>query len=282
MFAVPTIGQDHAGFHLSFQAAGYKDAEHSTPRIDAQVDFKDIEVKLKKTPGQAGAKSYGLCGRVTRGGKPVARGWIALTRAGSGTPNAPNADIMRGRTTTSPMSIVDEGAIRDGEYTLHAGGPAKRYALLIYEPGQAPTLVGNVSIDEKEMSSLDVACVPGGDLEGRVPQVPNAMHGQLWAVAFSRAGYRAETRVQHDGSFRFTNLPPGEYGVKVGLEGIMDREVRWAGEGKGADYKPTKEEIEAFQKAFEVPADPWKRARLATVRARETVQIAVELPEELK
>jgi hypothetical protein len=276
------MGQDYEGFHLSFHAQGYKEAEYSTPRIDRQVDLKNIEVKLKRTPGATGARSYGLHGVVTRGGKPVARGWIALALVDRGTPNAPNADVLRGRTTTSPMNVVDEGAITNGEYTLHARGPGKHHVLLVYEPGQAPTLVSNVSIDEQEMASLDIACVPGGDLEGRVPSVPDALRGQLWAVGFSRAGFRAETRVQPDGSFRFTNLPPGEYGVKIGLEGIMDREVRLAGEGKPSDYKPTKEEVEAWQKAFEAPADPWQRAALGTVRARETAHIAVELPEELK
>jgi hypothetical protein len=282
MFAVPNIGQDYEGFHLSFHAEGYKDAEYSTPRVDLQVDCQNIEVKLKRTPGRTGAKSYGLRGHVTRGGKPVARGWIALMLVKSRTPNAPNADVMRGRTTTSPMYVVDEGAINDGEYTLHAKGPGKGYALLVYEPGQAPTLRSNVQIDENEIASLDINCVPGGDLEGRVPDAPHAMRGQLWAVAFSRAGYRAETRVQHDGSFRFKGLPPGEYGVKIGLDGVTDREVRLPGEGKGADHKPSREEVDAWQKAFEAPADPWKRAGLVTVRARQTAQIAVELPEEMK
>jgi hypothetical protein len=269
---------------LSFHADGYREAEHSTPKIDVQKDFEDIVVKMKKKPGAMNAKPMGARGRVTRNGKPVEKGWVALGILSGGAMNMPNADVMRNRTTASPMYVVDEAAIDKGEYSLKAYRPGSRYVVIVYEPGHAPTVVSGLTIDEDAISNVDIDCVEGGTLEGKVTHHPDALKGQLWAVAFSRTGYRVDARVQKDGTFRFADLPPGEYGVKIGHDGIEDRDVHvaWPGEGKGKDYKPTQEEYEAFQKAFDAPADPWKRAKLATVKAKETTKIDVELPEEVK
>ncbi|HLJ97962.1 MAG TPA: carboxypeptidase-like regulatory domain-containing protein [Gemmataceae bacterium] len=287
MFALPPYRCE--GFHLSFSAKGYREAEYATPPITEHKDFGAIEIKLKPKPTSATAtaataKAMGVRGRVTRDGQPVASGWIALGFIGAEQMNVPNAYVLRNRTTESPLSIVDEGPIRDGNYSLQAYRPGSRFALVVFESGHAPTIHGPLTIPEDEGLSVDVACVPGGSIGGRVQDVPAAFKGQLWAVAFSRTGHRAETRVQSDSRFLFRDLPPGEYGVKIGHEGIQDRdtEVRWPGEGKGAGYQPSKAEMDAYNKATETPADPWRRATRVAVKSEQTASVVMELPDEFK
>lgn len=284
MFGVPNYPGDYAGFHLSFQADGYQEAEHTTPKIEVAKDFDNIVVRMKKKPGTAGAKVTGVRGRVTRNGEPVKHGWAALGFVNGRTMNVPNADVVRRRTTAGPLVVVDEAPVRNGEYALNAYRPGSRYVVVVYEPGHAPTHVGGLKVTEDEVSKVDVACVAGGILDGKVTRQPEALAGQLWAVAFSKTGHCAEARVRKDGTFRFLDLPPGEYGVKVGHDGIEDRDVRvpWPGDGKGKDYKPTKEEWAAYSKAFDAPADPWKRAKRGTVTTKETTTIEVDLPEEMR
>ena len=53
---------------------------------------------------------------------------------------------------------------------------------------------------------------------------PAEWAGSLWAVAFNHAGLRTETRLNPDGAFQFRQLPPGEYGLKVGHDAFMEND----------------------------------------------------------
>ena len=53
------------------------------------------------------------------------------------------------------------------------------------EPTGAPTIVGPVTITSKDRSmKVDIAIAQGGTIEGRVANVPTAMAGQVWVIAF--------------------------------------------------------------------------------------------------
>jgi hypothetical protein len=217
-----------------------------------------------------------LHGRVTRDGRPVQCGWVALCVVPRAQ-NAPNAYVLRGRTTVGERVVYAEVPLRDGAYTLAVPFQGKAWYVVVEEPGQPPTLAGPVAVGLNERRTLDVACADGGSVTGRVKAVARGFEGQLWAVAFSDAGYRAEARVRSDGSFRFVALLPGEYGLKVGHNAYVDTEtqVKWPDTGR----KWTKEESEAFQNAWDAPAEPWKRARRVRVEAgREAGPVELELP----
>lgn len=283
MFVIPPYPFE--GFHLSLYAEGYHEAEYATPPIVEHKDFGDIEIKLKPKPAAATvARTMGVRGRIARDGKPVPTGWVALGFTPAKPMNIPNAYVLRNRTTDSPLYFVDEGPIRNGDFALQAFRPGSRFAVVVFEPGHAPTIQGPLTIKEDELLTVDVDCVPGGSIKGRVSDVPAALQGELWAVAFSRMGHQAETRVKVDGSFLFSNLLPGEYGLKIGYEGVQDRDtyVPSPGHGKAPGYRPTKAEMDAYLKASDAPADPWKRAKLVRVKANETSGVVIDLPDELK
>ena len=135
------------------------------------------------------------------------------------------------------------------------------------EPGHAITQIGPIKIAENEKKSLDIACVEGGGIRGQMKNVPAGWEGHFWAVAFSKTGVIVETRVNADGTYCFQQLPPGEYGLKVGHNAYYDSELlplsRMALSEEGRNRV----------------IDPWQRAKMATVAAgHETRDIELELP----
>jgi hypothetical protein len=213
---------------------------------------------------------------VTRHGRPVRQGWAALW----GVPrmlNVPNAFVLRGRTTTPDAVVYTEMPLVDGSYVLSIPDPAKNWYLAIEEPGQAPTVVGPFPLKGDERKTLDVACAEGGSLRGRVKRAPREFAGQLWVVAFTKFGYRTEARVQPDGRFHLRDLPPGEYGLKVGHDAYRDTDTDVPFPKKPGTWSP--EEAEAYNKAEAAPADPWKRAKVVQVEAgKECDGEELELP----
>jgi uncharacterized protein (DUF2141 family) len=117
-----------------------------------------------------------------------------------------------------------------------------------------------------EKKHVDFACSDGGAIHGRVKNVPAGWEGNLWAVAFTKTAIQAETRVNPDGTFSFAQLPPGEYGLKVGHDAYHDWEVPG-----GLFGLP--------DSVWLLQVDPWQRAKLATVRpGSETSGVELELP----
>jgi Carboxypeptidase regulatory-like domain len=99
-----------------------------------------------------------------------------------------------------------------------------------------------------------------------VKNVPAGWEGHLWAIAFTKSGIRAETRVNADGTFRLEHVPPGEYGVKVGHDGYLDAEVpRIGSKVTEADWNRQ--------------ANAWKAARVVRVQPGHVSDgVELELP----
>jgi hypothetical protein len=88
-------------------------------------------------------------------------------------------------------------------------------------------------------------------------------------VAFNKTAIRKDVRVGHDGKFRITQLPPGEFGLKVGQDAFQDSEIY-----RGQDDKE-------FKEAYERKIDPMKRAIVVNIQSgREIEGVELELPKE--
>jgi hypothetical protein len=204
-------------YHLTVSATGYYDGEAFTPKVTKLQPIKGIVVKLKKKGEGAVATvaKQTISGTVTRDGKPVKTGWVGLWEMPRRW-SVVNAPVLRGRTVVGEPFSIARAPIRDGAYSLNVPYPKDDWYVVAEEPGQALTQRGPVRIGVNEKKSLDIACVPGGSLRGQVTRVPSGWEGHLWVVAFTKTGIRAETRVDCEGGFFFSNLSPGKYGLKVG------------------------------------------------------------------
>ena len=265
-FRVPYSVPDE--YHLTCSAAGYHDAEAFTPKVTELKPIEGIVVKLrKKREGSASeVPKQTISGSVTRDGKPVATGWVGLWKIGRAC-TVGWGWRMRGRTTVPDPSFIASAPIRDGAYSLNVPYQDDAWYVAVEEPGQPLTQVGPIKIAVNEKRPLDIACTAGGNIRGRVKNVPAGWEDHLWAVAFTKTGIQVETRVNRDGEFRFQQLPPGEYGLKVGHDAYRDSELG------PKERAVTKEE-------WNREIDPWQRAKMATVEAgHETNLVELEFPQ---
>jgi hypothetical protein len=256
-------------YHLTFTAKGYHDAEAYTPKVTELKTIEGIVARMKRnTEGSAPQiAQQTIAGKVTRDGKPVRSGWVGLW-ALPRTRNAPNSPVMRERTAVGEPFVYASAPIRDGSFSLNAPFQSEAWYVAAEEAGHALTQVGPIAIGLNEKKSLEIACTEGGSIRGRVKDVPHGWEGQLWVVAFSKTSIREESRVAPDGTFSFPTLPPGYYGLKVGHDAYDDPEVY-----PGSLMRDHPE-------AFKENADPWKRAKIVSVRAGQTAEgIEVEMPQ---
>jgi hypothetical protein len=256
-------------YHLTFTARGYHDAEANTPRVTELKTIEGIVARMKRnTEGSAPQiAQQTIAGKVTRDGRPVQSGWVALW-ALPRPRNAPNSPVMRERTAVGEPIVRASFPIRDGSYSLDVPFQSEAWYVVAEEAGHPLTQVGPIAIGLNEKKSLDIACTEGGWIRGRVKNVPRGWEGQLWVVAFSKTSIREESRVAPDGTFSFPALPAGEYGLKVGHDAYDDPEVY-----PGSLMRDHPE-------AFKENADPWKRAKLVSVHAGQTTAgVEVELPQ---
>jgi hypothetical protein len=155
------------------------------------------------------------------------------------------------RTTANP----------DSTFTLE-NLKAGLWFLVYEEPTGPPTIVGPVTITSKDRTmAVNIVVTDGGAIEGRVENVPTAMAGQVWVIAFDATILRRETLVSADGTFRLEDLPPGRYGLKAGHDAYTDPHVpRWKA-GEKSDPKD-----------FEKLAEPWQGAVVVTVESGKTAR----------
>jgi len=255
-------------FHLTVSAAGYEDGEAFTPKVTRLEAITGIVVKMQKRPSGASpvVAPQRIAGTVRRDGKPVKTGWVGLWHLRPPIESI-NGALMRGRTVEQDPIIYASAPIRDGAYAIDVPFQDEAWYLMAEEPGQTMTQVGPLPVALDEHKKLDIACVEGGSISGEIRGVPKDWAGQLWVVAFTKTGIRTEARIGSDGRFNFTQLPPGEYGLKVGHDAYQDSEVP-KGPVIPKDYG---------QKL----ADPWKRATVVHVEAGGVVSgVSLELPRE--
>jgi hypothetical protein len=178
----------------------------------------------------------------------------------------PNVAIHRGRTV--PIwghEFVHTTVKSNGTFALEnlKAGPWFGPWFFVYEePSGPPTIVGPVTITAKDRKvTVDLAVTQGGAIEGHVKNVPAAMAGQVWVIAFDATVLRREALVSPDGTFRLGDLPPGRFGLKAGHDAYTDPHVpRW-NEGDQRELKD-----------FEKPAEPWQGAVVVTVEPGKTTR----------
>ncbi len=202
----------------------------------------------------------GLAGVATRDGKPVASGRVGA-RQKLRDMDRINVAVHRGRTTfRGGYEFAWSPIAADGSYAIEGLKPGKWY-LALEEPGRASTIVGPIDLKLSErIKKQDIAAVPGGAIEGRVENVPAAMAGMTWVIAFDGAVTRAEARVEPDGTFRLADLPPGRHGLKAGHDAYDDPQSL------------SKLGVEGFAGHFQLPAQPWSGAVVVEVKPGETAR----------
>jgi hypothetical protein len=125
---------------------------------------------------------------------------------------------------------------------------------------------------------VDVAWAAAGSISGRIKSTPAELEGHLWVVAFTKTGFRTEAPVVK-GGFTLPALPPGEYGLKVGHDAFVDAETQVP--LADVQRELTKAEQVALIRAWNAPAERWKRAGVVAVEeGKETTGVELELPNE--
>src|SRR5262249_19800592 len=146
-----------------------------------------------------------VTGRVTRGGKPVGGGRVGGFQKRRKEMDRVNGAIHRGRTL--PMwgfEFVRTTVNPDGTVALEnlkAGPRFGPWDFVYEEPAGPPTIVGPVTITSKDWTmTVDIAVTEGGAIEGRIENVPHAMAGQVWVIAFDATILKREALVSADGT----------------------------------------------------------------------------------
>lgn len=285
-FEQPEVGQfripytDPGEYHLTLSAEGYQDAETFTPDVAELQPIQGIVVRLRKQRHGMipELRRQTISGTATRDGTPIQAGWAALWRVPRQV-NTINAWILRGRTVAGEPICHAYVLIREGAYELDVPYPHDAWYVVIEQQGHALTQVGPINLDVNERRLLDIECVEGGSIRGRVTNVPSGWEGHLWVVAFTRTAIQAETRVSPAGEFLFERLPPSQYGLKVGHDAYSDAEVPRNGPDRSDEPWQCPSDAQWKEIAAQ-PANPWRRARLVTVESgRELGGVDLEIPE---
>jgi hypothetical protein len=252
-------------------------------KLAAKQDLSGIVVKLARATGEkAKEETTRMTGVVTRDGKAVGGGRVGGWQKRRKEMNRPNVAILRGRTL--PMTgfeFVRTTVNPDGTFALE-NLKAGLWFLLYEETTGSPTIVGPITITSKDRTmTVDIAVTQGGAIEGRVENVPPAMAGQVWVIAFDTTILRREALVSADGTFRLEELPTGRYGLKAGHDAYTDPHVpRWKA-GEKPDPKDFQKLAEPWQGAVLVTVEPGKTARGVLLDFRPPGPL-VEPPEEEK
>ena len=224
-------------------------------------NLKDIVVKLAREKGaKAREDRAGLAGVVAgaaEGGRVGA--WRKLRERARA-----NVGMQKGR--TAPVGGYEFAAAKvspGGAFRLDGLEPGSWY-FTFEEPGRASMLIGPVELKKGEAAHpLTITPIPGATIEGRIENVPTAMLGHVWVVAFDDRITRREVLARPDGTFRLEGLPPGRYGLKAGHDAYQDPHS--LGDLRGTDW-------EKHRKELLEPAEPWRGAVVVEGRAGETTR----------
>ncbi len=234
-----------------------------------------IVVKLARAHGdKAKEQTTRVSGVVTRDGRPVAAGGRVSCWRKRGKEGDPvNVTMHRGRTVpVQGFELAWSRVGSDGTYLmpeLKPGQPSSQWYFVYEEPGQAPAVAGPVAITAKDRDvKIDIAASAGGAIEGRVENVPAAMAGQIYVIAFNDGVLRRETLASADGSFRLEKLTPGRYGLKAGHDAYVDPHVPRAPAGGSLDPSFWEKVAKPWQGAVEVKVEPGRTTGGAVIDFR--------------
>jgi Carboxypeptidase regulatory-like domain len=251
--------------HLTVRAPGYDDAEANLDERREYEDIAGVVIKARRNASGAPADAIPVAkiqGRLTRNGRPVTSAWVGGVRVRSER-RLPYVDIQRGRTVRTewnPFSFA--AASSSGNYSLELRNEDRWY-VVVEEPDQAPTIRGPFEMKLSQIRKLDIELEPGGSISGKVRGIPADAAGQWWVVAFDRGVWRCETRIDKDGRFRLDRLPAGEFGLKVGHDGLHDADN---------PEHPSESETKNF-------ADPWHGAHAVSLSAGQSVtDVVLKVP----
>lgn len=256
--------EDHC---LTINADGYQESELFIDRLTRLAKGDNLLVKMHRVDGEV-LEGQRITGVVTDGRSPVPSVWVSLHP-----PEIPATvemvSIQRGRTVPTYRDYYGAQCLSSQEGTFSLRVPhAGPWFVAVDEPDGKRTMVGPVEIGASENRKIDINTVRGGAIVGQVADVPGDWTGCMWVVAFDRKAHRAEARVRKDGTFRLENLPPGEYGLKVGHDGYTDPEVLRAPDQASL--------LKLLREAGQKPADPWREAVVVQVTSGSTTE-GVEL-----
>lgn len=194
---------------LRVQASGFREERVYLAKGEVSAN-SDFTVTLAQLPG--------VTGRLVQNGEPVADATVYLQRKASGKTKYNGLPVrFAGRSETSTHSNADGtfylDARKSGEYVVRAVGK-----------GLAPTESALLQLSpESGLADLELELSSGGSIEGALILQGDASPAGKF-VAVSRGDCWAETqRVGADGAFRFDNLIPGNWMVKLVNDGIDDR-----------------------------------------------------------
>ncbi|MFT5200610.1 MAG: hypothetical protein ACI87O_003293, partial [Planctomycetota bacterium] len=169
----------------------------------------DFTVTLAKLPG--------VTGRLMLAGKPVAGAHVYLQRKANGKSKFNGFPVrFDGQSETSATSKAD------GTFYLNAR-QSGQYVVRATSKGLAPAESALLQLSpEFGLSDLELELSSGGSIEGALILAGDANPAGSF-VAISRGDCWARTiRVREDGTFRFDNLIPGNWMVKLVDQAIDD------------------------------------------------------------
>jgi len=240
-------------YHLTISAKGYVDAEAFTPRVDSLRQIDGIVVKMTRkspsvdTPSKLHQQIKGV---VMDGAKPLEGARVALWRL-PGKANSVNAYIIRGRTTVGDGHVFASAVLKGGHFSLDVPYQHNAWYLLVETAKRIVALHGPIAVAKGETKSVELKTRAAGGVRGLVSN-GSTVDVPLYAVLFSDFGIQYVTRVRADGSFEFTDIYPGIYGLKAGSDAILDTEI--------PDVSDKNMSLEDRLEIDRKPSQPWKRA----------------------
>jgi hypothetical protein len=252
-------------YHLALSADGYEDAEAFTPKVSRlnRVDGIDIKMRRKGDVPAPTIVTQHIRGVVKGSKDELKNARVALWQLPRKLP-AIATRLIRGRTTVGDGYVVTSQMLDRTEFALEAPVQDANWYVLVETPDRIVALHGPVDLAKGETQQVDIETRRGGRVEGVVSNA-SSVDVPLWAVLFSSLGIQYEVAVQADGRFEFTNVFPGDYGLKVGCDSLLDSDLGDFPYGARPDE-------ETFQ-LMKQPSQPWQRAVKVKVKEAQTANI---------
>lgn len=275
-FAQPSPGKFVVGYpipdayHLAISAEGYEDAEAFTPAVTRLERLDGIKIKMRRkrdVPAPVVATQR-IQGVVAGDADKLENSRATLWRLPRKLPAAATR-VIRGRTTVGDGSAVSSQMLTGATFSLEAPVQDANWYVLVDTPDRILALHGPIDVAHGEIERVEIEPRECGRVEGVVGN-SRTVDIRLWAILFSDLGIQYEVPVREDGRFEFANVFPGDYGLKVGSDALLDSDL-----GTFADNPfPMSDEPPAKSiQLLKQPSEPWKRAIRVQVEATRTTSV---------